>query len=478
MTATDLRITARFLQPYSHGRDDHGGPAWPPSPLRLFQALVAAAMRRALGAPEARPPLVAALQWLERQAPPEIIAPTAVAAVAPYRLFVPDNVADQVAKSWAMGREASLAEYRSEKDVQPMQLAGEAVHYVFRDAEGAGPHLTALQAAARSMTHLGWGIDMVVGDASDAVGEGEAGSERWLPDQPGGHDLRCAIAGTLAALEAKHAQFLHRLDGGTLQPVSPLTAYAIRPYARVGDAEPHAFAAFRLLDPDATRRLALEAPRRARDVAAWVRHAVAEVSEGWPFGPTGRVVHGHAVDDASTSQRLSFLPLPTITPLRVEGIARVLVAASPGLEPELRWIQARLGGHALIWHARTVGVLEPLPAHDAVVQRYVARSACWSTVTPVVLPGHHDDSARKAERLLRRSFLHAGFAPEIVDAIEDLAWHRIGFRPGLAPADHYAPPDKVRGPMFHVRVRFAKPCFGPIAIGAGRHRGLGIFASE
>ena len=34
-----LCITVRFLQPYSHGRGDGGEPEWPPSPLRLFQAL-------------------------------------------------------------------------------------------------------------------------------------------------------------------------------------------------------------------------------------------------------------------------------------------------------------------------------------------------------------------------------------------------------------------------------------------------------
>jgi len=36
-------ISVTFLDPAFHGRADGGEPEWPPSPLRLFQSLVAAA---------------------------------------------------------------------------------------------------------------------------------------------------------------------------------------------------------------------------------------------------------------------------------------------------------------------------------------------------------------------------------------------------------------------------------------------------
>src|SRR5579859_1711384 len=115
--ASDLRITARFLLPYSHGRGEGGQPEWPPSPLRLFQALVASSLGRE---PDARRREESAetLRWLERQRAPEIIAASALPC-APYRLFVPDNIGDKVAK-------------RTEKDSRPLRLRGDAVHYVFR----------------------------------------------------------------------------------------------------------------------------------------------------------------------------------------------------------------------------------------------------------------------------------------------------------------------------------------------------------
>jgi CRISPR-associated protein Csb2 len=101
---TQFCLTVRFLQPYSHGRGDGGDPEWPPSPLRVFQALVAAAaarwnerMQLAYAAP--------ALRWLEHQPTPTIVAAPGVRSDVTYRLYVPDNVADKVARSWSGGGE-------------------------------------------------------------------------------------------------------------------------------------------------------------------------------------------------------------------------------------------------------------------------------------------------------------------------------------------------------------------------------------
>jgi CRISPR-associated protein Csb2 len=398
-----------------------------------------------------------------------------VIATTPYRLFVPDNIGDRVAKSWSAGRSGDLAEYRTEKDVRALRLGGEAVHYVFRVIDGLDVHLPTIRRMARSLTHLGWGIDIVVGDAQ--VANGERDGETWIPGRLGGTSLRLPIEGTLEALERKHDEFLRRLDGGTFRPVSPLTRFATQPYARATDAEPRAFAAYRLLDPITGDPLWLDPPRRSRDVAAWTRHAVSEIAASWPFGSADAVVHGHG-GAAGTEQRFSYLPLPTINPRlrRVEGIRRVLISASRGCEAPLYWVRKRLGGHALRWHDETLAILEPLPPEDWVVKQYVGASTTWVTVAPVVLPGHDDRSGRKAEALLLKAFLQAGFDRTVVDAIAELEWRKVGFVAGTAHAARYLCPDKVHGPMFHVRVRFGSPVHGPIAVGSGRHRGLGTFA--
>ena len=119
-------VTIRFLQPYFHGRADHGEPEWPPSPLRMFQSLVAATAAKWRDA-QSFETAACSLEWLESLNPPLVIAPKGIPADSKYRLYVPDNIADKVAKSWASGREASIADYRTEKDVRPICIDGESV---------------------------------------------------------------------------------------------------------------------------------------------------------------------------------------------------------------------------------------------------------------------------------------------------------------------------------------------------------------
>ena len=157
-----FRITVRFLQPLAHGRKDGGEPEWPPSPLRLFQSLVAAAAARwnnRMCLVYAVPSLI----WLESQSRPDIVAAGGSASANPYRLYVPDNIGDEQGKAWAVGRPLSKkVKLRTEKDVRPTHLSGEAVHYLYPlpdDRAEFEKHLEVLKAAARSVTHLGWGID-------------------------------------------------------------------------------------------------------------------------------------------------------------------------------------------------------------------------------------------------------------------------------------------------------------------------------
>ena len=79
MMPSSFCISIRFLQAMCHGRGDLEEPEWPPSPLRVFQSLVAAAAarwneREHIGHAEA------SLRWLERQSPPLIVATHGVPA--------------------------------------------------------------------------------------------------------------------------------------------------------------------------------------------------------------------------------------------------------------------------------------------------------------------------------------------------------------------------------------------------------------
>jgi CRISPR-associated protein Csb2 len=492
-----LRITVRFLQPYSHGRGDGGEPEWPPSPLRLFQALVAAAAARwneRTAVSYAAP----ALDWLAGLPAPTVVACAGTPADTKYRLYVPDNVGDRVAKAWAGGRSDDIANYRTEKDVRPVRLAdGAAAHYLYSLADASlMPHLGTLVAAAQSVTHLGWGVDMVAGDAA-VVTAAEADAltgERWRPVGDGsGTALRVPRAGTLAALQRRHAAFLNRLpETGGFVPVPPLAVFDTVAYRRDTDPAPRPWVAFGILKPDASGNASFGTARRCGDVAAWVRHATGTACADW--ADAGSFVHGHAADGTQAKgdgadERFMYLPLPTVNHAlgRVESIRRVLIATPPACRDRITLIRRRLPGHDLVARqegeleskAVVVGLLNLLPTSDWVLKQYIEPARVWTTVTPVLRPGFDDRDAKKAEGLLRTAFLQAGFPPGLVEKA-GLEWRAVGFRAGVEHVRRFDPPKELKEkyPAFHVRVTWPVPVSGPVAVGAGRYRGFGVFVSE
>ena len=134
-----VRLTVRFLQPLVHGRSNGDEPEWPPSPLRVFQALVAAAAARwneRLMLEHAVP----ALRWLQDQPVPEIVACSGIASTVPTQFYVPDNTAELLVPSWKRGESGKVPK-RTEKVVLPTHLDGEAVHYLFPIKAGELQHV-------------------------------------------------------------------------------------------------------------------------------------------------------------------------------------------------------------------------------------------------------------------------------------------------------------------------------------------------
>ena len=118
-----LCLSIRFIQPYPlfHGTRDAGEPEWPPSPMRLFQALLNAACLRVRGRPLA-PEVRSALKVLEVLRP-HIVAPSATVSDVGHRAYVPHNHTDLVTAAWHRGNDdASIASHRVEKDHRPMRI--------------------------------------------------------------------------------------------------------------------------------------------------------------------------------------------------------------------------------------------------------------------------------------------------------------------------------------------------------------------
>ncbi len=486
-----LCITIRFLDPVPqfHGRGNNGDPEWPPSPLRLFQALVSASANRWRENQfwdYARP----AMQWLETTQP-SIVSPQVSAESFGYRMYVPNNSGDLMTAAWARGdTETSMAKFRVEKDVRPKHLRADAIHYLYRLADNGGEYLETLRAAARCITHLGWGVDMVAGNAA-IITEDEAAhlpGECWRPaEASAANGLRVPKEGTLAALTRKHEAFLNRLSADSFKPVPPLAAnaYDIVGYRRSTDPPARRYAAFRLRHP-IEDRAAPFAMTRANCVAAMTRNATARIADEQhqPGEWIDRYVHGHRQAERESLPRFSYLPLPSIEPREDRGVSvgsirRILVAEIiDSAESHLLWARQMLPGQLLTDDKTSVrkAMLAPLTGADWVLQRYAEASDTWASVTPLILPGCDDGKFAKTEKLFFKALGHAGYSPEAL--AEEPEFRRVSFWPGVELAGRFQRPDYLRNcSAYHVRLRWRHALAGPLALGAGRHCGLGVFAS-
>ncbi len=491
--SSHLCLSVRFLDPAFHGRARGTELEWPPSPLRLFQAIVAASAAR-WREPETFDEYAGeALRWLECRQHPVVVAPRQQPGSS-YRLYVPNNAMDRVASAWRRGKDGSIAEHRTEKDVRPTHLLnGDAVHYLWELSNAArtefDAHKDILFAAARNVVALGWGIDMAIGNGQLLTNEDADNlpGERWRPvTRESPTQLRVPRQGTLAALMARHKAFLNRLPpSGGFVPVPPLTATAFHTigYRRATDPSIHPFVAFKLLDPE-NDRFAWFPATCANCVAAMTRHATATAAKHQPKEWVDSYVHGHRSTGEDTKPRFSYLPLPTIEHRGaggrvVGGIRRVVLAELIEASASyLSWARQMLPGEFLIdKKTDKKAMLAPLNESDWVLRQYMASSDTWATVTPVVLPGSDDGKFAKAKKLFEKALRHAGYCPEMIAHLE---FRNVSFWPGGDLALKYQRPEylkKDHWSVYHVFLRWKEAIEGPMALGAGRHCGLGVFAA-
>jgi CRISPR-associated protein Csb2 len=495
-----LCITVTFLDRRFHGRGDAGQPEWPPSPLRLMQAVVAANARQVGINGE----LEHALAWLEQQKPPVIVAPTHVRGAA-YCLSVPNNAMDLVAKAWSRGNyfgsgDANPATHRTMKAVCPVSLVdGDSVHYVWPLSESLSPPdglMRSLVAGVRRVVALGWGIDMAVGDARVAQNEelDQLPGLRWLVSPAGGAPLRTPKPGTLDDLKRRHRDFLGRIGEDGFRPVPPLRVFDLVPYRRRDDPPARPYRVFELRNVDGT--FFRYPHRRLIHIAGMVRHlAINSMKKAPPPGADGdwveRYVAGHATPGGGQHRQLSYLPLPSVGHLHTDpGVRRVMIVAPVGDGAWLHHVARRLGGQALQplhgdeFAGRGAPILVPVRS-DPVARFYTEPARVWHSFTPVILPGHDDRKPDKTDALIRRALVQSG-----IDQPCEFEWSAFSRFPKGCSAHKYGKDGRPQGYIrpdhlltqtaVHLTMSFSQGLRvpGPIAIGAGRHCGFGLMVRE
>ena len=309
-----LCISVTFLDPLYHGKGDSENPEWPPSPMRLFQAMIAgskAGTRKARWATQDSNVLGDGFRWLERQYPPMIVAPRAEQTRASHTLFVPKNDSDEIPD-----RQDRL----TSKPVHPQRLvpqegnAGDhqTIHYLWTISEEdwaeSRPHAEIMTGEARCLMALGWGIDQAVGNGEILTPEqvDQLRGERWRPypnDTIEEGKLRVPKEGSLRSLESVYESFCARLEDGMYNPPMKFTRFASVRYVKGTQFPGKPYLAFELPDGCAFRQ------ESANEVAAMLRSLVCRDANRDDFrdefgDDTEIYLAGHVKDEGGYSAKI------------------------------------------------------------------------------------------------------------------------------------------------------------------------------
>lgn len=476
-----LCITVRWLDDRYHGllsRD--GPPEWPPSPFRLFQALLAGVARYG----KLDSDIGTSLTWLETRDPPLILAPSASSGQIIQR-FVPNNDGDV-----KPDRQTRL----TGKTSRPTLVRGEpAVHYLWR-IDGVPPEASGAIQAARLITCLGWGIDMAYGDGrileDDEVRQ--LSGVRWYP-QPGTMRedglLRVPKGGSMTDLRSAHQSALNRIEHGKpLRAVEKPRVFDRVFYASTDRpiGQPHAVFALRDERDDSY----CYPHAKLIHIAGMVRCAAIEAMGAFPphglenaAGWVESFVAGHRSEGRHDHRQFSYVPIPSIGHQHSDAmIRRVMITAPLGCEAELRHLAAQLDGEQLRPEDASAGPILDSIRSDGVTRQYLGPSKVWASVTPIILPGHDDHKPEKTIKLIERALAQSGIEqrcqftwgalPYFNNCLTAHKYDRNGRRTG------YFRPDHLNGlTAVHIRITFEHAVAGPLMIGAGRHCGLGVLAA-
>ncbi len=485
--------TARALVIEIMLHDDrwHGHSEWPPSPFRLYQALVAAAARGA----RMEETDVRALGWLEKLDAPVIMAPRTLGAGTTVQTYVPNNDLDAVD-----GNPDRVEQIRAPKRTTPHLLQGRPRFlYVWSfemDEGDARAHVRRLEAITARLYQFGRGIDMAWArahvlrpDEAEAMLRRHPGSRHEPCARGGGGLLAAPVAGSLQSLRRRFEAFRSRLQGvqggrsaqlhfhQPPKPVLRMVGYACPP--RRQTFEIRATADLKSFAPVMQRHVA-SFTGRLRDMAAQRL-----LQADFPKEKVERFLVGRNAGAQDKKRRVRILPLPSIGHEFAGGaIRRVLVEVPrdcPLDAKDVFWAfqgecfdpeSGELTGRVL----KKTGNDAPMLDHYGVGREAVL----WRTITPAALParrygragGERLVSEEHAAAAVRTALRHAGIRARPVDIrVQREPFHRNSHMAGEYEPDRFDPRQ-----LWHVEILFDRSVEGLLVIGNGRYLGLGLMA--
>ena len=471
-----LTITVEFLAGVYHADPDGGanlGRAargeWPPSPARLLAAFIAADGTRC----ETTATNGDEVELLASAPPPLIVAdPNPEHSPIVERFVVGQDTAGKTTQEYP-ARSAALK--RSGVQVAPRLSTVSFVYSIDMPADLLG----SLRYRAARIGYLGCSDSPTRVTVSDRSPPPDDAAAVFSPDPDGSWDVNTHTRQDVARWIALHdeAQRYHtqRSYHRGLKHVTRYRASTDPP-----DAAP--------VERPMTCWLRFSRPLPARRVV-WISRALkAAVLAGYSRlhrPPVPDILHGHR--QGKGYELVRFLPLPNVghphSDGRVHG-AVVWIPPSAGEQDARRILRAAMSVRELrsrrgaasieVWESGRPGRRWPWAANPARWETHRPErdpsEQWWATAFPVVLEKHGPVTLST----LNAMAAHAGL-PDIAGYWQS----RLPFISGgvsLDPSETTRPGKETFRPYFHFLLRFAEPVTGPVALGAGRARGLGLLA--
>jgi CRISPR-associated protein Csb2 len=512
-----LLLSVRF-----HDGRYHGRPDWPPSPARLFQALVAGVAKgKSLSVADRD-----ALIFLEQLSPPIVAAPAARAGRG-FTNYVPNNDLDSVG-----GDPRRVSEIRAGKQIKPFLFdAGVGLLYAWTFDAGE-EQARRLCTIAERLYQLGRGVDMAwawgeIVDTDEIEARLAAHGVVYRPSVGSdGAVLPCPQKGSFASLERRFAAASGRSQevgsGGRRRQLfsqAPKPRFASAIY----DSPPQRLL-FELRKTNEALEFGAWPLTRAVTLVEHIRDLAAKVlNVRWPDAAATieRVLIGRDAKEADKAARIRIIPLPSIgSPHVVPAIRRVLIEVPPNCPFSGEDIEGAFSGLIASEQvdSETGEIIETrlLPADDLAMLRHYGAGEdrnqghrLWRSVTPVALPegvarrridpkrlrqelaatrraagtqlqeaksgGERLDEERRAVAAVAQALRHAGIAA----GAEVIRVQHEPFTGRSARAQDFASGTRfVKERLWHVEIAFAEPLRGPLVVGDGRYLGLGLMAPD
>ena len=468
---------------------------WPPHPDRLFQALLAAWARN-------EPPLEderRALEWLEALD----IDTFQVSAPLGYRrevgtVFVPPNdarttgkVGDKAPKNirTAVRVVPELRANRQPRAFPAVLPAAEppVVRYVWPRALDLDEHRDALSRLAREVTYLGHSHSLVRVALIEAGQQNLSTDQSWIDHR--GAALRLPYKGRLLDLANRYQR--SRENGQVIRPGPSLVTRGFRPPSTVLPQPT-------LFDGDNVTVLA-DGGGFVPDLAAFplvakrMRDAFLKTaSDNGLSIPT--LLSGHDAEGRATREpHVAIVPLADVgwnySHGRLMGLALVWPreVADANRRVALQVIVAFLSrgdSEVGLLHLGRQGSwslgLEPESTRASLrFARYVRASRRWGTVLPAALDRHPKDKpGEELASIITNACVNIGLPKGAVDGL-DIEVHKyasVRGAPSAVEVRKALPQDSsyLSKPLVHLVLNFPQPVRGPLILGAGRFRGLGL----